>query len=567
MYEFNLVLLLLQQMCVYLVIAYLLSKTPLFIPLMHVTVRLPHKLLCYFMFSMFCIMGTYFGLHIQDSIANTRAIGAVLGGLLGGPVVGVLVGLTGGLHRYSLGGMTALSCMISTVIEGLLGGIVHRVLMRRGRIDRLFNPLTVAGVTLFAEVLQMAIILMVARPFDEALRLVKSIATPMMVTNTIGAAMFMRILLDRRAMFERYTTAFSARALNIAACTEGVLRQGFNQENTARVAQIIYQELDIGAVAITDREKLLAFVGIGDDHHLPGSPILSEHSHRAIEHNEVVYADGNEVAYQCTQSPSCKLCSTLVIPLRGENQEVIGTIKLYEARNRLFSSINRTLGEGIASLLSAQILAGQYERHKQLLIQSEIKLLHAQVNPHFLFNALNTLVAVIRRDSQQASELVQHLSTFFRKNLKRPQEVVTLADEIEHVQAYLHIERARFSDRLNVTFDFPEALQQLCLPAFTLQPLVENAIKHGTSQLLGIGQLRLSAIGQGECLVLTVEDNAGLYAPSANGNGLGMSLVDRRLRGRYGDEFGLQVECEPERFTRVILRLPARSRHAENIDC
>ena len=96
---------------------------------------------------------------------------------------------------------------------------------------------------------------------------------------------------------------------------------------------------------------------------------------------------------------------------------------------------------------------------------------------------------------------------------------------------------------------------------------MENAIKHGTSQLLGIGQLRLSAIGQGECLVLTVEDNAGLYAPSANGNGLGMSLVDRRLRGRYGDEFGLQVECEPERFTRVILRLPARSRHAENIDC
>ncbi|GAB7262290.1 hypothetical protein DZJ_37850 [Dickeya ananatis] len=104
MYEFKLVLLLLQQMCVYLVIAYLLSKTPLFIPLMQVTVRLPHKLLCYAMFSMFCIMGTYFGLHVQDSIANTRAIGAVLGGLLGGPGVGILVGMTGGLHRYSLGG-------------------------------------------------------------------------------------------------------------------------------------------------------------------------------------------------------------------------------------------------------------------------------------------------------------------------------------------------------------------------------------------------------------------------------------------------------------------------------
>lgn len=141
MYEFNQVLLLLQQMCVYLVIAYLLSKTPLFIPLMQVTIRLPHKLLCYVIFSVFCIMGTYFGLHIQDSIANTRAIGAVLGGLLGGPSVGFLVGLTGGLHRYTLGGMTDVACAISTVSEGLVGGIVHSIAMRRGRIELLFNPL------------------------------------------------------------------------------------------------------------------------------------------------------------------------------------------------------------------------------------------------------------------------------------------------------------------------------------------------------------------------------------------------------------------------------------------
>ena len=95
MYEFDLVLLLLQQMCVFLVIAWLMSKTRLFIPLMQVTVRLPHKLLCYVTFSIFCIMGTYFGLHIEDSIANTRAIGAVMGGLLGGPAVSGLKTLSG----------------------------------------------------------------------------------------------------------------------------------------------------------------------------------------------------------------------------------------------------------------------------------------------------------------------------------------------------------------------------------------------------------------------------------------------------------------------------------------
>lgn len=556
MYEFDLVLLLLQQMCVFLVIAWLMSKTRLFIPLMQVTVRLPHKLLCYVTFSIFCILGTYFGLHIEDSIANTRAIGAVMGGLLGGPVVGGLVGLTGGLHRYSLGGMTALSCMVSTIVEGLLGGLVHSILVKRGRPDKVFSPLTAGAITFFAELVQMMIILLIARPFQDALHLVQSIAAPMMVTNTVGAALFMRILLDKRAMFEKYTSAFSATALKVAASTEGILRQGFNEENSMRVAQVLIQELDIGAVAITDRDRLLAFTGIGDDHHLPGKPISSLYTQKAIDSGEVVYADGNEVPYSCSIHPHCKLGSTLVIPLRGENQRVIGTIKLYEAKNRLFSSINRTLGEGIAQLLSAQILAGQYERQKALLTQSEIKLLHAQVNPHFLFNALNTLKAVIRRDSDQAGQLVQYLSTFFRKNLKRPSEIVTLADEIEHVNAYLQIEKARFQANLQIQMLVPEALAHHQLPAFTLQPIVENAIKHGTSQHLGVGEIIIRASQDERWLQLDIEDNAGLYQANPDVSGLGMSLVDRRLRARFGAECGITVTCEAERFTRVTLRLP-----------
>lgn len=556
MYEFDLVLLLLQQMCVFLVIAWLMSKTRLFIPLMQVTVRLPHKLLCYVTFSIFCILGTYFGLHIEDSIANTRAIGAVMGGLLGGPVVGGLVGLTGGLHRYSLGGMTALSCMVSTIVEGLLGGLVHSILVKRGRPDKVFSPLTAGAITFFAEMVQMLIILLIARPFEDALHLVQSIAAPMMVTNTVGAALFMRILLDKRAMFEKYTSAFSATALKVAASTEGILRQGFNEENSMKVAQVLIQELDIGAVAITDRDKLLAFTGIGDDHHLTGKPISSLYTQKAIDTGEVVYADGNEVPYRCSIHPNCKLGSTLVIPLRGENQRVIGTIKLYEAKNRLFSSINRTLGEGIAQLLSAQILAGQYERQKALLTQSEIKLLHAQVNPHFLFNALNTLKAVIRRDSDQAGQLVQYLSTFFRKNLKRPAEIVTLADEIEHVNAYLQIEKARFQTNLQIHMLVPEALGQHQLPAFTLQPIVENAIKHGTSQHLGVGEITIRASQQERWLQLDIEDNAGLYQDKPSASGLGMNLVDRRLRARFGTDCGITVTCEPECFTRVTLRLP-----------
>ncbi|RLM20698.1 histidine kinase [Brenneria alni] len=554
--QVDLILSLLQQMCVYLVIAYLLSKTPLFIPLMQVTIRLPHKLVCYLVFSVFCIMGTYFGLHIDDSIANTRATGAVLGGMLGGPSVGFLVGLTGGLHRYSMGGMTALACMLSTIAEGLIGGLLHRYLAQRNRIDLLFQPLVVGLTALVAEILQMAIILLVARPFTDAVALVRDIALPMMITNTIGAAMFMRILLDRRAIFEKYTSAFSAKALQIAARAEGALRQGFNEQNSMRVARILYEELGVGAVAITDREKLLAFIGLGDDHHIVDSPITSCHTHRAIDNNQVVYADGNEMPYTCSISPNCKLGSTLVIPLRGEEQQVIGTIKLYEPKNKLFSSVNRTLGEGIAHLLSEQILAGRFERQKQLLVQSEIKLLHAQVNPHFLFNALNTLSAVIRRNPDHARQLVLSLSTFFRKNLKRSNDEVPLSDELEHVNAYLEIEKARFADHLTVDITLPAELLEARLPAFSLQPIVENAIKHGISQMIDVGHIHISGRLHANTLELTVEDNAGMYQPPSGGDGLGMNLVDRRIKARYGKRFGITVVSQAERFTRVEVRVP-----------
>ncbi|MCX8641639.1 MULTISPECIES: sensor histidine kinase [unclassified Gilliamella] len=557
MFEFDLVLQLLQQMCIYLVIAYLLSKTPIVIPLMQVTVHLPHKLVCYCIFSLFCIMGSYFGLHIEDTIANTRAIGAILGGLLGGPMVGLLVGITGGIHRYTLGGITAESCMLSTILTGLISGLLHYGLMKKGRVDLIYNPLLVGVLGLLVESLEMIMVLLISRPFDVVLHAVKSIAAPMIVANSIGAAMFMRILLDRRAIFERYTSAFSAKALKIAASTEGLLRDGFNQSNSTKVAQIIYQELDIGAVSITDREKILAFIGVGDDHHLPGTPITSNITLEAIEQNDVKYLDGVHQPYQCSINKYCRLGSTLVIPLRGENNTVVGTIKLYEAKNTLFSSINRTLGEGIASLLSAQILAGQNEHYKQLLSKTEIKLLHAQVNPHFLFNALNTLLAVIRRDKQQASQLVQNLSTFFRKNLKRTDEIVTLKDEIEHVNAYLQIEKMRFMEQLTVEIAIPPHLESAQLPAFSLQPIVENAIKHGTSQLIGKGKVAIYAYEQNQTLVLEVMDNAGNYCENKKDTkGLGLNLVDKRINIRYGEQYGIKIECEPDTYTKVVLTLP-----------
>ncbi|CAH0527040.1 sensor histidine kinase [Vibrio hippocampi] len=552
----DLILSLLQQMCVYLMLAYMLSKTPLFIPLFSVSKRLSHKFSIYVLFSSFCILGTYLGLQIDDAIANTRAIGAVMGGLFGGPIVGFLVGLTGGMHRYSLGGFTDLACAISTTSEGIVGGLIHLYFVKKQRSEQLFNPLVVFQVTLGAEMLQMLIILLVAQPYEQASTLVSNIAAPMIIANSIGAALFMNILVDRKTIFEEYSATFSRRALNIAERSVGILVNGFDSQNASKIANIIYEETNVGAVAITDHEKILAFVGIGADHHLRNRPISSKSTLNAMTNNEIIYLDGKETPYQCSLSADCKLGSALIIPLRT-GDTVIGTIKLYEPKRKLISTINMSMAEGIAQLLSSQILHSEYLNKQALLNQAEIKLLHAQVNPHFLFNALNTISAITRRDPDKARELIQHLSQFFRSNLKQNIETVTLKEELAHVNAYLTIEKARFSDRLEVEFDIAPELLQLELPSFTLQPLVENAIKHGVSQLLSSGWVRIYSQNSEQGYRIIVEDNAGEYAPPKKEHaGLGIQIVDRRLQNKFGRDSALKIEVEQHQYTRMSFIIP-----------
>lgn len=552
----ELVVSLLQQMCVYLVLAYMLSKTPIILPLLSISSRLSHRLICYVLFSGFCILGTYFGLHINDAIANTRAIGAVMGGLFGGPVVGFAVGFTGGIHRYSLGGFTDLACAISTTAEGVIGGLLHVYLIKRNKGALLFNPSVVFSVTFVAEVVQMILLLAVAKPFDQAYELVSAIAAPMIIANSFGAALFMSILQDRKAIFEKFSATFSRRALTIADRSVGILSNGFNTENAEKIARIIYEETKVGAVAITDQEKILAFVGIGDDHHKPNTPISSQSTLDSMEKNDIIYLDGAERPYQCSIAKDCKLGSALIIPLRA-GKEVIGTIKLYEPKRKLFSTANMSMAEGIAQLLSSQILYGDYQQQQTLLAQAEIKLLHAQVNPHFLFNALNTISAITRRDPDKARELIQNLSHFFRSNLKQNINTVTLKEELAHVNSYLSIEKARFTDRLEVEIDIQPELLDIKLPSFTLQPLVENAIKHGISNMLEGGKVHIYSEAHPQGHLITVEDNAGSFEPpKENHSGLGLEIVDKRLTNQFGRDASLKITCEPHQFTKMSFIIP-----------
>ncbi|PLX92392.1 MAG: sensor histidine kinase [Desulfuromonas sp.] len=550
---------LLQQMSVFLVIAYIFTKSPAFRPLTSESLSHRHKLLLYVIFSTFSIMGTYFGLPVQDAIANTRAIGPVLAGLIGGPVLGLATGLTGGLHRYFLGGFTAFSCGVSTTVEGLIGGLVCLVLLRRGQAEQRFNPRIALMTTLVAEGMQMVIILLLATPTEDAVQLVQAIAAPMILANSAGAALFMSIIRDQRRMYDHFGALFSAKAFELAERVLEILGEGLNRKTALEMAQLLHRWTGVGAVAITDRDQVLAFVGLGEDHHLAGNPITSPLTRRAIEQNQTVFADGVRELYHCTISDQCPLSSALVVPLRVD-QDVIGTIKLYEPRRKLFLNINRSLGEGLAALLSEQLVYSRYQEQKTLLAQSELKLAQAQINPHFLFNALNTIVAVLRKDADQARDLLLHLSRFFRKNLKRSSDVTTLEEELDHVRSYLYIEEARFGDRLTVTVDVDPELMMLKLPAFTLQPLIENAIKHGISQILEPGEITLTGRCTAQCVEIVICDNAGMCADHDKSDGLGMQIVDKRIKNLYGTGYGVALSCLPGEATQVTVTVPAPER-------
>src|SRR5690606_2002500 len=139
------------------------------------------------------------------------------------------------------------------------------------------------------------------------------------------------------------------------------------------------------------------------------------------------------------------------------------------------------------------LLRYRYEDQKNLLLTSELKLIQAQINPHFLFNALNTISAVISEDAPRPRDLLLQHSNLFRKNLKRTSDISTLEEELNHVNSYLTIEKARFEDRLVVEETIDPELLGTRLPTFTLQPIIENAIKHGVSAMFGVGIIKVTA--------------------------------------------------------------------------
>ena len=201
-----------------------------------------------------------------------------------------------------------------------------------------------------------------------------------------------------------------------------------------------------------------------------------------------------------------------------------------------------------------------------LRARAELSALRSQLNPHFILNALHTLLALVRRDPPRAEEAIDRLGGLLTYGLRMHRDdldVVPLGEEWRFVADYARIEQLRFGERLRVAFDAdPEALAGLA-PPFSVQPLLENAIQHGITPRADGGTVTVSARARdGRLHILVEDDGQGLAAAAPTGTGLGLRLLQERLRALYGGRATLRLEPRPGGGTRAALELPAGEEHA-----
>ena len=231
------------------------------------------------------------------------------------------------------------------------------------------------------------------------------------------------------------------------------------------------------------------------------------------------------------------------------------------------------IGLGITLLIVASIYAVIFYREmmkkvieaqqaRELATQAELKALRAQINPHFLFNTLNSISSLIPVEPEKADRVTQKLADIFRYVLiASEKESVTLEEELRFIHNYLEIEKIRFGDRLVIQTSIQPETAALTVPSLILQPIVENALKHGISRKVGGGTLTIRSKEDQDSLIITIEDDGDGFSgndKNTGGLGIGLSNVDQRLKKTYGEQYGINIDHQPSQGAKVTLRLPCK---------
>ncbi len=344
------------------------------------------------------------------------------------------------------------------------------------------------------------------------------------------------------------------RTLHTASLASPALREGLTGSSAERSIKHLRALLGSPALALTDTESALAWDGAGSRHRAQSSRLARE----TVERGGTRIFDRADLA---CEERDCPIRTAVASPLVVD-ERVVGTLQVFAPQHT--AGLARA-AEEVATWVSGQLDLAELDASRNRAMEAEVRALRAQISPHFIYNSLGAIASFVRTDPDRARELLLEFADFTRYSFRTHGEFTTLADELRSVERYLLLEQARFGDRLRVTLSIAPEVLPVAVPFLCIQPLVENAVRHGLAGAEAGGHVTITArdLGQ-ECLIEVEDDGVGedpetvrrALAGDAALDSVGLGNVDARLRTTYGDDYGLVVETAPGAGTKVLVRVP-----------
>ena len=545
----------LEDICVLVAITYFLSRTRLFSRVFVEVSGARDKWLTFLFFGSLAL--TEILLSHGRTSQSTRVVSATAAGLMGGPAVGFGVGGLTGMAAALIRGPQAAPDGIAAVIGGLLSGWVYLY-------GPPFRQKVLAGFLAGAMSHSVWLAMTLSKDFLLASSwqtLLVQYCIPVL-TNGAAVALFLIIIGDVRAHHQRIEREELSRAIRIAGRVLPTLGASISREAAEQIAETVRRLIGAPAVAVVSGDSVAVFTGIGADHHdgqmgVAARECLAERSPRQLDRAEARLCERRD----------CPLTAVMAAPLNYRD-EIVGCVEVYESGGRRLSADVAQLGAEIAQFMfDYHMQSAELSRQTEAVARAELKALQAQVHPHFLFNALNTVAGLCEMDPERAAGLTVKLGDFFRGSLRNDHSpMCSLSEELRILRSYLEIEKARFGERLTVVEEIEPGTEKLRLPCFALQPLVENALLHGLSNKTEPGTLRIVARRRnGRLVCWVIDDGRGSNVAlddllkGSDGESHAIPMLWSRLRGLYEDGFGLRMRSRPGKGTAVCLWVPVET--------
>jgi two-component system LytT family sensor kinase len=344
-------------------------------------------------------------------------------------------------------------------------------------------------------------------------------------------------------------------ALHAATSTLPHLRRGLSSRTAEAAVPHLRALTGSAAIALADTRAVLAIDGEGREQVRPGD-LLSRLLARTTD--DRLHIEPRLIS----SDPTCPLRSAVMAPLIVQAKRAGTLIAFYRSPGRPSREELRVVQEA-ASLVSAQVELSIVAAQEERLAQAELRALRAQISPHFIYNALAAVAGDIHERPDEARELLIDFAEFTRYLFRDGRSYVTLIEELEHVERYLRLEQARFRGKLHVLIDVASEAKGAVVPAMSVQPLVENAVRHGVERRAGTGRVQIIARLLGDDVELRVTDDGAGIEPdrvpevlAGTGGGIGLSNVDARLRATFGERYALKIDSHPGEGTTAIMTVP-----------